>query len=337
MNDTKQLPFITVCMPVRNEARFIQDTLIQLLTQDYPKDRYEIIVADGESNDGTQDIVRNIARSYPLVKLKNNPKRLSSAGRNIGFKEGKGDVFIIVDGHCQIPTRKLLKNVVECFEKSEADCLGRPQPLDPPDISVFQRAVAFARKLWIGHGGDSLIYSDFEGFVSPKSHGAIYKRHIIDTIGYVDETFDACEDVEFNLRVAKAGFVTFMSPSIKIKYYPRENLRSLFKQMFRYGRGRFKLLRKHLDTFSFNSMVPSIFVIGLIITPIFLILNIKIGVFILFFLCAYFILIISASIYICANRGFIYLKYLILIFFTLHLGLGYGFLLASLENVLRRR
>ena len=225
----KILPFITICMPVRNEARFIEDTLIQLLAQDYPKDRYEIIVADGESDDGTQEIVQRIAKLYPQIILKNNPKRLSGAGRNIGFKAGQGDIFLVVDGHCYIPTGKLFKNIVDCFEKSGADCLGRPQPLDPPDITDFQKAVALARKSRIGHGGDSLIYSDYEGFVSPVSHGAVYKRHVFEKIGYVDESFDACEDGDFNIRVEKAGLKTYMSPTIAIKYYPRESISVAFE------------------------------------------------------------------------------------------------------------
>ena len=194
-------PFITVVMPVRNEARFIADTLGQLRGQDYPKDRFEILVADGMSDDGTRDIVAGIAKEDDRVRLLDNPKMHSSAGRNVGFTAGLGDFFVVVDGHCYIPSSSMLKNAVRLFQETGADCLGRPQPLTPPDIGAFQQAVALARASRIGHGGGSLIYSDFEGYAIPDSNGAAYSRNCIESVGFVDESFDACEDVEYNLRV----------------------------------------------------------------------------------------------------------------------------------------
>ena len=321
-----QLPFITICMPVRNEERYIERTLQELLNQDYPKERYEIIVADGESTDRTPEIVSSISQQHTNVVLIPNSKRLSSAGRNIGFKNGKGDIFVVIDGHCWIGHDQLLKNIVKCFEKSGAQCLGRPQPLDPPDITNFQRAVALARASRIGHGGDSLIYSDYEGYVSPVSHGAVYKREIFEKIGYVDESFDACEDLELNYRIDKAGFKTYMSPSLTIKYYPRENLIGLFNQMTRYGIGRAKMLKKHPETLTFNGIIPVFFVAGikfLLILGFFY--NLFWWVFIFVYL-AYFLIISLVSWSIAKEETFKYFKLFMPIFFVIHFGLGVGFL-----------
>src|SRR5207249_6003253 len=47
---------ISVVVPVRNEARFIERTLQDLLAQDYDSDRFEILVIDGQSTDGTPDV-----------------------------------------------------------------------------------------------------------------------------------------------------------------------------------------------------------------------------------------------------------------------------------------
>ena len=74
-------PFITVTMPVRNEEKFIKDTIDQLLNQEYPIDKYEIIVADGLSTDSTRDIVSEISANHPNVILKNNPGQHPSSGR----------------------------------------------------------------------------------------------------------------------------------------------------------------------------------------------------------------------------------------------------------------
>src|ERR1039457_2876628 len=241
-------PFITVVMPVRNESRFVRDTVMQLVNQNYPADCFEIIVVDGMSDDGTQNIVVDIGTTYPQVRLLENPKRLSSAGRNIGFRNGRGDYFLVVDGHCFIPMDNLLKNVSDCFLKSGADCLGRPQPMDPPGLKPFQRAVALARRSRLGHGGDSLIYSDYEGYCSPVSNGAAYRKDVFGKVGFVDENFDAAEDVEFNYRVEKAGLRCYTSPLLTVRYYPREKLSGLFRQMQRYGMGRYLFTRKHRES-----------------------------------------------------------------------------------------
>lgn len=324
-------PFITVVMPVRNEERFIAETLKQLLAQDYPADRYEIIVADGMSDDRTREIVTSLATYNPHIRLMDNPKRRSSAGRNVGFKNGRGDYFLVVDGHCYIPDNQLLRNVADCFEKSGADCLGRPQPLDPPGLTDFQKAVALARASWLGHGGDSLIYGDYEGFASPVSNGAAYARHVFETVGYVDEDFDAAEDVEFNYRVEKAGFTCFTSPRLTIRYYPRENLKALFRQMIRYGRGRRRFTRKHPQALTMNQLIPALFVVGLGLLFATLLVAAATSTLIPLLLVAspyvlYLLLLCSEGTKIMMHHGATYALSSAASIVMVHAGLGYGFL-----------
>jgi succinoglycan biosynthesis protein ExoA len=333
-----EAPFITVVMPVRNEASFIGDTLGQLLRQEYPDDRFEIIVADGMSDDATREIVAEIARAHPQVRLLDNPKRLSSAGRNVGFKNGKGDYFLVVDGHCYIPVRDLFKNVVNCFGGSGADCLGRPQPLDPPGLTPFQQAVALARGSRLGHGGDSLIYSDYEGYCSPVSTGAAYRREVFEKVGYVDEGFDACEDVEFNYRVERAGLKCYMSPHLKIHYFPRKTLGGLFRQLSRYGRGRYLFMRKHAGAMSLNQLVPAIFVGGMLLSLLIGILALSFGYWPQVFLAlmtphfTYAGLVFAQSLHIAAVHGYRYFTWLPIIFLTIHGGLGIGFINGFLKT-----
>jgi glycosyltransferase involved in cell wall biosynthesis len=343
MNKQIEAPFISVVMPIRNEARFIRDTLGQLLAQDYPAGRYEIIVVDGISDDGTQAIVGEMARTNPQIRLMDNPGRRSSAGRNVGFKNGRGDIFLVVDGHCYIPGVNLLNSIEECFEKSGAHCLGRPQPLDPPGLTVFQQAVALARGSKVGHGGDSLIYGEYEGFASPVSNGAAYRREVLQHIGFVDENFDACEDLEFNFRVEKAGLKAYTSPKLTVRYYPREDLRGLLRQMIRYGRGRWRFIRKHPEALTLNQLVPAAFVTGLLLLMVVMctgaltfefsgIFN-RVGVLALGFLYGLYLLMIMAeSLRIAARNGWIYLGYLPMIFIAIHLGLGWGFLMQALSS-----
>ena len=197
--------FISVVMPVRNEALFIADTLRALVSQDYPPDRMEILVVDGQSDDGTQAIVREFASSYDNVQLLDNPKRWSSAARNIGVRNSTGQIITIVDGHCDIPGNQYLNNLAKAFSESGADIVGRPQSLSVEDATPIQQAIAIARASRLGHHPDSFIYSSESQFVPAASVGTAYRREVFERIGFFDEAFDACEDVDFNTRADRAA------------------------------------------------------------------------------------------------------------------------------------
>lgn len=262
------VPFISVIVPVRNEEAFIESTLRQLLAQDYDADRFEILVADGQSTDRTCDIVARMQVQYPQITLLDNPGRLSSAGRNVAIEASRGDLVVLIDGHCEINNTHYLTAVADAFARSGAECLGRPQPLEVTGATPLQRAIAAARSSRLGHHPASDIYSDGERFVAPESVAVAYRREVFSVVGTFDETFDACEDVEFNHRIARAGMRCFFTPRVQVRYFPRSSLAGLCRQMMRYGRGRVRLLRKHRDTFSLFGFLPALFVAGVVVGPL---------------------------------------------------------------------
>lgn len=256
---------ISVIVPIFNEEHFIGQTLDGILSQDYPADAFEVLVVDGESTDGTRDVVRQYAERYPNVRLLSNPKRWSSAARNVGIQVATGAIVIVVDGHCQFFDDQYLRNVEAAFGQDDVHCLGRPQPLDVTDGSLTQQAIALARSSRLGHHPDSFIYAEEEQRVPAHSVAVAYRKSVFDAVGPFDESFDACEDVELNHRIDKAGMNCLLVPSIRLRYYPRANIRGLFRQMARYGRGRVRLLRKHADTFSLKSLLPAVFLACLVL------------------------------------------------------------------------
>lgn len=253
------LPEISVVLPVRNEAATIGRLLDQLLAQDYPAGKFEILVADGRSTDATCAIVGQKARESAVpLHLVDNPGIRSSAGRNAGVLAAAGDIILFIDGHCEIPSSRLLAETAALFEETGADCLCRPQPLTAYAPQGTARIIADARASALGHGRDSLIYDmTHAGYVHPASSGATYRRSVFDTCGLYDESFDACEDVEFNTRVANAGFKAYTSPRLAVFYEPRSSIRGLFQQMMRYGIGRVRLARKHRGSASLSSWAPA--------------------------------------------------------------------------------
>jgi succinoglycan biosynthesis protein ExoA len=326
--DGQEADFLSVVVPVRNEEAHIGTVLADLEAQDYPHKRFEVLVVDGNSTDRTAKIVGEIAKHAAMpVRLLANPSELSSAGRNIGARNARGKFVIYIDGHCKIPSRTLLGDAARLFERTGADCLCRPQPLTTPDNSAFQNVVAHARATPLGHARDSTIYSsDLEGPVNPSSSGALYRREVFDAVGFFDERFDACEDVEFNYRVFQAGLRSFYSPKLTVVYQPRRNFRSLWKQMARYGQGRCRLIGKHPEAFSFSQMIPASLLVWLGIGGISSFYSWRIAEFFLATLAVYFGVVVLFSLGLAVRHGWRHFLWAPFIYPCIHLGLGAGFL-----------
>ena len=332
--------FISVVMPVRNESERIAELLDRLLEQHYPSEFFEILVVDGRSTDSTRSIVQQYVERCPNVRLFDNPGRLSSFARNIGAKNARGDIILVVDGHCLIDYPKMFQRMSDTFEKTGADCLGRPQPLEMKNATKVQWAIAMARRSWLGHHPLSFIYADEPQRVPASSVAVAYRRSVFEKIGYFDERFDACEDVEFNTRIDKSGLVCFFDPQIAVRYEPRKTISGLFYQMVRYGKGRTRLYRKHPETFSVNSFAPGLFLTGLFAGPLccflaFLffqplfwsLLMAYVGIILL-----YLVVVATGTIQVVwKQRRFDLLPLLPVVFFAIHFGVGYGVVMEMLS------
>ncbi len=317
---------VAIIMPVRNEEKFLGQTLDQVYLQDFPMDKVEIIIADGFSTDRTKEIAESFKGRFGSLKVLDNPGRIPSSGRNVGVKNSTAPYVLVLDGHTYIPSKNFLADIVETFKTTQADCLCRPQPLVPPDINEFEKSIALCRGSSLGHNPGSEIFSDFEGEVDPTSSGAMYLRSVFDKVGYFDEQFDACEDVEFNHRVKMAGLRSYLSQKLTVLYYPRSTIQGLWKQMNRYGMGRFKFAKKH-NLFSpvqwFAGFAAFAFVVGAllsIISPFISDLFVPVAAFYLL------IIMVFSCMLAIKEKHLGCMLYGILVFPAIHFGLGFGFL-----------
>src|SRR5262249_51294765 len=147
-----------------------------------------VLVADGESTDDTPAIVRTLQTRYHNLRCLHNPRRWSSAGRNLAVREARGDLLVVVDGHCEIPGSDYLRKLASAFARTAADCIGRPQPLEPTGATPLQWAIAAARSSWLGHHPASHIYSATEQMVRSESVAVAYRREVFDLVGRFDES-----------------------------------------------------------------------------------------------------------------------------------------------------
>ena len=153
----------------------------------------------------TRGIVAGYERRYPQVRLVDNPGRLSSSARNMAIEQSRSDYLVVIDGHCEDSQAAHISRDGRAFQRTRADCLGRPQPLDVLGASTLQQAIAAARNSALGHHPASYIYSNEELAVPAGSVAIAYRRNVFDRVGKFEPDFDACEDYELNLASIRRG------------------------------------------------------------------------------------------------------------------------------------
>lgn len=240
-------------MPCLDEARHIEACLRSTLSQDYPRERLEILVADGGSVDGTREVVRRVAAEDPRVALIDNPARLQAAGMNAAIRRARGDVIVRMDVHCEYAS-DYVRKCVEVLERTGADNVGGAQR--PRAETAFQRAVCAALGSPLGVGGARYRSARNQGFVDTVFLGA-FPRRVFEEIGLYDPGAITNEDAELNQRIRAAGGRIYLSPEIVVHYFPRASFRALARQYFRYGRGRARTLLKHRRLLSPRPFIPA--------------------------------------------------------------------------------
>ena len=317
---------VSVVVPVYQEGPFIGQLLDDLLSQDLRlggggEISLEVLVVDGGSTDETVARVTAARARDPRVRLLYNSARRSSAGRALGVEAATGDFVAIVDGHCRVPSQTLVRDMVELFERTGADCLARPQPLVASHPTRWTDAICVARASAFGHNTTSTLYERAERPADPRSAGAMYRREVFERVGSFDPSFDACEDVDLNMRVLRAGLSCWTSPKLAVTYEPRRSLRALWRQMFRYGVGWARVQRKHSGAVTPGPVLAGAFVAGLPVLALTPLLPASLALA----ASAPYALYAALSLAFVARRPSLCLA-LPPVYFALHAGLGAGYL-----------
>lgn len=118
---------ISIIIPTLNSAKTLRDCLESIAMQEYPKDKIEIIIADGGSTDGTLEIVKNWQSAVNSqdnsatidCRLVTNRLKTGEAGKAVGVKHAKNDILAFIDSDNILPDRDWLKRMVEPFNDTE--------------------------------------------------------------------------------------------------------------------------------------------------------------------------------------------------------------------------
>ena len=320
----KSYPFVSVLMPIRNEAEFIAASLGAVLTQDYPRDRMEVLISDGMSTDTTREVISRLQRVNPDIKIMliDNPSQAVSAGMNVGLARARGEVIIRVDGHTLI-FRDYIRECVNALERSGANNVGGP--MNAVGFGRFAEAVAVATSSPFGVGGARFHYSNREEWVDTVYMGS-WPSDVFRRIGTFDQEMVRDQDDEFNYRLRAAGGKIFLTPRIKSQYYNRTTIGSLWRQYFQYGYWKVRVMQKHPREMRLRQFVPPLFV-GVLIMLLLMTPFVNFSGFLLgLAVTSYLVGNLAASLLEAINKGGQSLILLPVVFATLHISYGLGFL-----------
>ncbi len=253
-------PMVTVIMPIRNEADYISRTLESVLSQDYPDERYEVIVVDGASTDKTREAVWRQSAAHPEIRfsLIQNPGKTVPIGFNLALGRAIGSIILRVDGRADIAPN-YVRECVDALERTGADNVGGR--MRPVGGGGFGDAVAIATTSRFGIGDAKFRYLTKEAWVDTVYLGA-WPRTVFAWMGSMDEEMVRCQDCELNYRLRKLGGRILLSPQIDSRYLvDRRDPAALFDQYLQYGFWKVRVLVRHPGQMRLRQFAPVSFLL----------------------------------------------------------------------------
>lgn len=326
---------ISIIIPCRNEEKYIAKCLNSIIAQDYPIDNLEVLVVDGISQDKTVQVIKSYNEQPLSIKILKNPKKITPCAFNLGIKYSKADIIMIMGAHSAYE-KDYISKCIKYLNKYNVDNVGGISIALPGNEEILANSIALAISHPFGVGNAYFRIGSKEPKYVDTVFGGCYKKEVFEKIGLFNEKLIRNQDLEFNLRLKKAGGKILLVPDIISHYYARSTLRALAKNNFSNGFWVIYSTKFAKMPFSVRHLIPFFFLISLI------------GSFILSFIYKYFLYLFSLEllIYLIVNiffslkisfqRGFKYFIPVILSFATLHFSYGFGSLWGFIKLMLSK-
>jgi glycosyltransferase involved in cell wall biosynthesis len=199
-------PLVSVVIPMYNASQTIRGTVESVLMQT-SKD-FEIIIVNDGSKDDSLIVVQDLIEEYKeaRITLIDKPNGGVSSARNAGMKRAQGDLIALLDSDDEWLPEKLATQLEVFNNHPEIDFLGTNRNDEHFTRFFFKK---FAELTPIS--SRLLLYKTF--FVTPT---VIFKRSILDKVGYFDESQRYAEEGNFWIRVCKDHTCVLLNRSLVV-------------------------------------------------------------------------------------------------------------------------
>jgi cellulose synthase/poly-beta-1,6-N-acetylglucosamine synthase-like glycosyltransferase len=243
------LPKLSIIVPTKNEDAVIRRCLDGLLEADYPKDKLQIIVVDGNSTDGTGKICAEFEEEYPenFKVICEQTSKGKPAALNLALPYINGEIVGVFDAD-SLPEKDVLSKVALYFNDSKVIAVqGRTTSLNEKS-NALTRVIAMEEKAWF----QALLSGreEMQLFVPLTGSCQFIRTNILQEMGGWDEN-SLTEDVELALRLVEKNYLIKYAPDVCSGQETPNTLGDLVKQRVRWYRGYMETAIKYgrlLDT-----------------------------------------------------------------------------------------
>lgn len=323
MNEAKNRSIIvSVVMPVYNEEKYIENCILSLLQQDYPKEQMEWIFVDGGSTDKTVSIIKKYINQFPkLIKLYDNPNKTVPYAMNIGIKGSIGKYIIRLDAHSEYANNYISK-CAYYLDNTDADNVGGV--IETKSKGFIGNAIALMLSSKFGVGNSQFRTNGKSGYVDTVPFGA-FRREVFEKYGLYNEKLTRNQDNEMNYRIRKNGGKIYMAEDIKLSYYCRDTIKGIAAMAIKNGKWNVITMKICPGAMGVRHFIPLLFLLSLIILPL---LSILITEFTYLFVSEILLYILLDIIFsIKAAKEVKYIPLLFILFPIFHLSYGFGSLI----------
>lgn len=324
---------ISVVIPCRNEVLYIRECIEAIYGN---KLRSEVVlsvfVVDGMSDDGTRELVLNLEKKFPNLKLVDNEKQLTPFAFNLGIYQVPADYIQIVGARHILSSNYLQKSLDILQSNCEIWCVGGK--LINEYLNETGEIISKAMSTTFGMGLGNFRTLEKSGFTDTVT-SPMYPYWVFEKIGFFDEQLIRNQDDDFNFRVTKAGGKIWFEFDISLKYYVRGNFQGLYRQFYQYGYWKVFVNQKHKAVTTLRQLVPPVFVFFLFVSPVLMLL----GSFLLWTTVSLYAVYILLGIYFASKMSNRVVEFFQIFktFPILHFSYGSGYLSGMINFLILRQ
>jgi len=252
-------PFISVVIPTWRESRVLKRCLSSLLAQDYPQDKFEVILVGKEN-------LRVNNKRIKFVKIGKNVNHAQA--RNIGVAKAQGKIIAFCDDDCVLP-QNWLSTATPYFSQNKADLIGGPAlpPKNAPFpyrlggyLSGSRFAVGFAAsrhcKLFPEQEANEFDLILANTFI---------RKTVFEEFGGFDKNQVPCEENFLYAMVKNNGYKLLYVPNIACIHPAKPIILPWARKIFFYATGRGQLSARAFETFHIQYLIPTFFIFSLLL------------------------------------------------------------------------
>ena len=321
---------VSIAIIAYNEEKTLPSLLEDIVNQDYPHEKIELLLINSVSQDSTLEIMQRFAADridFKRIVVLTNENKTIPFGCNVALDNYTGDAFVRIDAHASVPSDFISKSV-RLLESGEMVCGGkRPNIIDGEN--AWKQTLLTAEQSMFGSGIAPYRNGEQKMYVRTIFHG-LYRREVYDVVGKYNELLTRNEDNDMSQRINAAGFKMCYDPDIVSYQHSRNSLGKMLRQKYLNGYWIGKTMGINPRCFSLFHFIPFAFVMGILLTTVLWCVGFPYLAWLMWGL--YGLLIFGISLVEIFSRKFSVTNLLLpFLFVALHISYGVGTLVGLVE------